>query len=208
MITDGPKTEHDPADIDELVRQNLERRSRLIATPPDLRERVERRHRHHRRRRTAGRAAMATATLAVVVGAGFVGFANRAGDEATVSPAAGPASVLAAGRTLDTGDGCLDVIIWLTPEVEARSVLEVENALRAQPGVTAIMYTTRTETWAEFSRYYADEPEILALVEPEDLPTSFVVTIADQSLFDDMRTSIGPLPGVNIVETCREADRP
>ena len=72
-----------------------------------------------------------------------------------------------------------DLVVWLTPEAIPDSVQAIAEWLDHNPAVAAYSYVDREATYAEFAEYYADNPEVLELVSPDQLPTSFRVATAD-----------------------------
>ena len=72
-----------------------------------------------------------------------------------------------------------DLLVWLTPEAMPDSVQAIADWLGHNPAVAAYSYVDREATYAEFAEYYADNPEVLELVSPDQLPTSFRVATTD-----------------------------
>ena len=112
-----------------------------------------------------GRVGLLVACAAVVIG--LVAFVNGVG--------------LIGGVGSDTtGDAAADtdtteLIVWLTVPVSAEDRAAVEALLAADAEVVNARYVDQDETYEEFLEFFADEPELTALVEPEQLPTSFRV---------------------------------
>lgn len=85
--------------------------------------------------------------------------------------------------------------MWLDPAASAAAVEVVElGCATAPPRVRLVQYTDveraiyvdRAATYDEFRNYYADEPEIVELVAPEDLPTSFRVQASTPTLVAEL----------------------
>ena len=102
---------------------------------------------------------------------------------------------------LNTGfEDDVEFIVWLQADATQDQIDTVGDALDG-PAIESARYITRQETYAEFQEYWEDTPEILAAVEPEQLPTSFRVVPEDpelevvQALADEYRL----LPGVRDV---------
>ena len=72
--------------------------------------------------------------------------------------------------------------MWLDPAASAAAVEVVELRLVQYTDVERAIYVDRAATYDEFRNYYADEPEIVELVAPEDLPTSFRVQASTPTL--------------------------
>ncbi len=103
---------------------------------------------------------------------------------------------------LNTGfEDDVEFIVWLVPDATQNQIETVEQALEESPAIESARYITRQETFAEFEAYWEDTPEILAAVEPEQLPTSFRVVPENpdlevvQALADEYQL----LPGVKDV---------
>jgi len=108
---------------------------------------------------------------------------------------------------LNTGfEDDVEFIVWLDPNASQEQIDGVEQALQESPFVESQRYITRQETYAEFEAYWEDTPEILAAVEPDQLPTSFRVVPSNpdldvvQGLADEYRL----LPGVQDVDFAGE----
>ncbi len=94
-------------------------------------------------------------------------------------------------------DGPPGTIIWLEVPVSDTEVAEVARWLDENPLVDDYRYVDRDETYAEFREYFADEPEVIDLVEPDQLPTSFNVTTEDPVA---LARAVERLAGVDDVE--------
>jgi hypothetical protein len=90
------------------------------------------------------------------------------------------------------------ISVFLEPGVDAARVEAVRDALRAleQDGVvSSVTYLDAQASYMEFQRRFADSPDILAGIGPDDVPTSFVaeVVIAEA---DRVHAAVEGLPGV------------
>lgn len=81
-------------------------------------------------------------------------------------------------------------IVWLPTDITADKVRSLDGLIGSIPAVETHRYIDAAETYAEFERFFSDEPEIVELVEPGQLPTSFQVRFAAegdrQSLVDEL----------------------
>lgn len=68
-----------------------------------------------------------------------------------------------------------DLVIWMEVGVDSTNVSDLAALLDSWASVEEFVYVDQAATWSEFVEYFADEPEIIELVEPENLPTSFKV---------------------------------
>lgn len=103
---------------------------------------------------------------------------------------------------LNTGfEDDVEFIVWLVPDATQTQINTVDQALQESPAVESARYITRQETFAEFEAYWQDTPEILAAVEPEQLPTSFRVVPQnpDLEVVQALAEEYQLLPGVKDV---------
>ena len=91
----------------------------------------------------------------------------------------------------------IEVIVWLDPGVDGADVAAVADRLAAEESATAAHYVGTMETWREFREHFVDQPELVELVEPDQLPTSFRVTTTDPAAVE---AAVIRLPGVAEVE--------
>lgn len=198
----------------DLVERLIAQAERM-AMPSDLAERVDRRRRSIRRRRRVGRVAGATVLIIGLVGIGLL--ASNVGRSSRLQVANSPEVELSAaidsalsrscqcesaGFEGETVDGVrTDAIIWLVVGVGDDRVARIQAELDAAPGVVDQRFVGLEETYAEFSAYFADKPEIIELVEPKQLPMSIRVELAADSDISWTKN----LPGVDEVERAGEA---
>ncbi len=100
----------------------------------------------------------------------------------------------------------VEFIVWMSPDAEPDNVETVRNFLDTSLTVKRVSYVNQENTFEEFQAFYADQPEVLDLVEPEQLPTSFRVVpeIADLTLIRALGDEIQALPGVSGVDYAEE----
>lgn len=100
----------------------------------------------------------------------------------------------------------VEFIVWMNPDVPTQHVEQVRYFLESSPTIDRVNYVNQEATFAEFQAYYADQPEVLDLVEPEQLPTSFRVTphLTDLGNIRSIGTEIVTLPGVTNVDYAEE----
>lgn len=180
--------ERDPKVESELVKRLTDQANR-VAVSPDLMSHVERRHQSIvRRQRLASRASLVSVIVGVVVvaiGVFQVGgaFSDRNVSEpaaAADSPTELPDVPLFALADDLFPERC-EVIVWLDVAVAPQVADHLSLKLSASSAVAKVEYVDQERTYEEFESYYADEPEIVALVEPEQLPTSFRVELLEHS---------------------------
>lgn len=111
---------------------------------------------------------MAVAAMLVVIGGGALVLSPGSRD----STAAGPGSEPRAGDL----QARHDLVVWMEPGADERAVQQVAVLLALAPAVDEFVYVDQEATYAEFVEYYvSEEPELLDIVDPERLPTSFRV---------------------------------
>ncbi len=100
----------------------------------------------------------------------------------------------------------VEFIVWMSPDAVPENVESVRNFLDTSPTVRQATYVNQENTFVEFQQYYSEQPEVLDLVEPEQLPTSFrvVPAIADLALIRSLGAEIETLPGVSGVDYAEE----
>ncbi len=90
--------------------------------------------------------------------------------------------------------------VWLEIEAGVRSVEAIGDTLASDDRIVGFRYVDRVETYTEFTEHYADEPEILELVDPSELATSFVIQLAPDIGLVDVQGDLLSLPEVEAVE--------
>jgi len=93
------------------------------------------------------------------------------------------------------------LMVWLSVAASAAHRAQVEDRLRAEPGVLGFIYWDGDATMAEFEQFAELKDEVPVEVEVEDLPTSFRVDLeadlrSDLERLAVLRGSLSSLPGV------------
>ncbi len=96
----------------------------------------------------------------------------------------------------------VEFIVWVNNDATEDQISSVARALDESPVVQSSDFITREQTFAEFEEYFAESPEVLAAVTPDDLPTSFRVVPVnpDLSVVEQLSRQFTPLPGVRQVD--------
>ncbi len=96
----------------------------------------------------------------------------------------------------------VEFVVWLDVDIQNEQIQAVQNFLDSTPFVDSSDYIDREATYEEFQNFFAEEPELLQLVEPDSLPTSFQVKPSDASveLIRELGTEIETIAGVSDVE--------
>ena len=97
----------------------------------------------------------------------------------------------------DRPDRSATVIVWLVPEASDDEVAAMDALLIADPDVEAFEYVDREQTYLDFEKHFEDQPEVVDLVEPEQLPTSFVVTLVPGAATGPFEERVEVQPGVD-----------
>lgn len=75
-----------------------------------------------------------------------------------------------------------EVVVWLEVNATEADVETFRQWLNANSAVEGFRYIDRAETYAAFTDYFADEPEIIELIAPQQLPTSFLVGATTEAM--------------------------
>ncbi len=96
----------------------------------------------------------------------------------------------------------VEFIIWIKQDATDEQIQSVERALDESPVVESSVFINLTQTFSEFEEYFAESPEVLAAVTPEDLPTSFRVVPVnpDLSVVEQLGRQFQELAGVRQVD--------
>ena len=105
-------------------------------------------------------------------------------------------------------EGGIEFVIWMQPEASPAEDEAVRSRLDQANGteVDSYTYVNQQEAYDEFRQYYADSPELLETVTPENLPPSYRVVPSDPDA--DAVSAFGSifqgLPGVRKVTFASE----
>lgn len=105
-----------------------------------------------------------------------------------------------------------EIVVFVRDDVTPRQKADIEVRLRAVPDATDVVFEDHNAAYARMTKLLADEPEKIAVIEPADLPESFVVKMKDQAAVRDVRDSViqselKALPGVSdLVIRCTTVD--
>ncbi len=95
-------------------------------------------------------------------------------------------------------DGTADLVVWLRPGASQAEIDPLRTLLEDALVVRSFTYTGPDATWDTFRQHYASRPELLDLVDPADLPTSFQVDleIDDHAVVEALQAEWLERPGV------------
>ncbi len=158
---------------------------------PAGRAQVERRARRQRGRVVAASAVGALVVVAAAVAAIVALQPEESSEVASVPP-------LDREDVLERWQGDkLEAFMRLDATDE--EIAAVEAALAADPEVVSFEFVSQAEALEELDRIFADDPNLIENVNPEDLPTSFrVETKGDR---DALAERLEALPGVDAIVT-------
>lgn len=132
---------------------------------------------------------------AVALVAGGVVLAVRAADDPDPAASDDATYCEALARPARAGIG---VMVYLDPDVTAEDVDRVRAAIEATGVAQDLEYRDREESYAEARELFADEPAMLDLLRPEDVPTSFWMTVADDDAAAAVRVATEEDPATDM----------
>ncbi len=144
-----------------------------------------------RRPSSGGRSRAVLVAACVAVVAGLLFAVSAIG----VLPSANTTSSLGEGVAPSTST---EVVVWMRPDASEDQIASVLLYLDDADHVTRFTFIGKDQAYEQFQEFFADEAELLELVEADQLPTSFVIETSDapEILADDLL----PLPGVADIE--------
>ncbi|MEM9614629.1 MAG: permease-like cell division protein FtsX [Actinomycetota bacterium] len=83
--------------------------------------------------------------------------------------------------------------VWLDVSSTADQVDAIGQTLGGMVGADRITYMDKDAIYAEVVSHYANQPEVIELIDPDELPTSYAVTAG---LDADQRQELRAIPGV------------
>jgi cell division transport system permease protein len=98
----------------------------------------------------------------------------------------------------------VEVSIFLDDSLSGGQVQSLEQDLRENPEVSAVEFESKEEAFESFEQIYAGEENLLAGLTPDDLPSSFRVSLVDPERFDYLASQYLDYPGVEEVTDQRD----
>ena len=115
----------------------------------------------------------------------------RSEDQTTTTEAAVGPDLLYNSLLVDPETGKpVDFIIWIDPDTTAESISRISDLLADDERLSEYRYVSQEEVFREFREYYADQPTVLELVNPEEVPTYFQVTLQPRQTADGFEAQI------------------
>jgi cell division transport system permease protein len=89
----------------------------------------------------------------------------------------------------------VEVSIFLKTDVNEQQRTDLETKLKADPLIKEVTYVDKTEAYKRFQQMYADAPDLVNAVKPDQLPESFRLTLNNpeqyKNIYDEYKTSEG-----------------
>lgn len=186
--------EANPTDRDEAeLRALLHAAAATVpADPPDRIRSIVPLSAARRARRTWWAVGAAAAIVALVVGAAVL--VSRSSGSAVVvdGDPSGTTTTIGSGERCDAD--AANVFVYFIPGATPEQVEVVRRALVADVGSDAVEFFDRTRSYEEFRRLFADQPDLIASVRPEDLPESVRATFPSTAAASEWLDA--DLPGI------------
>ncbi len=113
----------------------------------------------------------------ILAAIGFGMISLRSEDQTAATEAAAGPNLLCNSLLVDpvTGEP-VNFVIWIDPDTGPESITRISDLLDNDIRFSDSRYISQEEVLREFREYYADQPTVLELVNPEEVPTYFQVT--------------------------------
>ncbi|MGC3859813.1 permease-like cell division protein FtsX [Micromonospora chersina] len=89
----------------------------------------------------------------------------------------------------------VQVSIFLKTDVNEQQRSDLETKLKADPMIKDVTYVNKDEAYKRFQQMYADAPDLVNAVKPDQLPESFRLTLVNpeqyKKIYDEYKTSEG-----------------
>ncbi|MFV0258639.1 MAG: cell division protein FtsX [Acidimicrobiales bacterium] len=100
----------------------------------------------------------------------------------------------------------VEFIVWMNTDASQDNIDATAQFLDNSPTVKSYTYVGKEATFEEFQTFFQEQPEVLDLVEPDQLPTSYRVVpqVADLAYIKAVGQEMESLPGVLGVDYAEE----
>ncbi|KAB1909346.1 permease-like cell division protein FtsX [Micromonospora sp. AMSO31t] len=89
----------------------------------------------------------------------------------------------------------VEVSIFLKADANEQQRTDLETKLKADPLIKDVTYVNKDEAYKRFQQMYADAPDLVNAVKPDQLPESFRLKLNDpeqyKNIYDEYKTSEG-----------------
>jgi hypothetical protein len=151
-----------------------------------------------RRRRGLAAGAAAAGVVAALAGAMAVAATPQPAGE-TTSPVPWPAAMMMAepACTYPAAGNATDAVILLRLDITDRQRRDLGATLRSDRRVRGVRFESRQQAYARFKRLYADAPDLVGAVKVDQVPESFLVTLAEPSPYAGFLAQFSKAGGVD-----------
>ena len=103
----------------------------------------------------------------------------------------------------------VEFIVYMNADAAPEQHAAIESLIDSSPDISSSEFVDQQASYQEFTELFADEPELLAAVTPEDMPPSFRVVPANSEAVavEDLASQFEGRPGVRKVKTASEVIR-
>ncbi len=103
----------------------------------------------------------------------------------------------------------VQMFVYMNPGATPDQIDSVNKSLESNPQVESVKFLDKEKTYAEFKRLFADQPDFVESINPEELPQSFRVkpTSTDADVVSAVGTEFENMTGVYRVEYAEEYAR-
>jgi cell division transport system permease protein len=98
------------------------------------------------------------------------------------------------GLVVDVYTGNVEVAVYLTDPVKADTVGRLQQKLQDLPAVASVDYEDKQEAYARFVDLFQNQPTVVENADPEAIPASLRVKLADTSQYDQVSAAMGCAP--------------
>lgn len=91
----------------------------------------------------------------------------------------------------------IQVSIFLAPDITEEQRTALDQSLDADPLVSSYFFESREDAYQQFQTLFADQQDLIEAVEPESLPESFRVRLADPEQFQQVSDRYAQAEGVS-----------
>ncbi|MDP9405391.1 MAG: permease-like cell division protein FtsX [Actinomycetota bacterium] len=100
--------------------------------------------------------------------------------------------------------GQVEVSIFLEDTISEDQRRSLQGDLSEHPLVEETIYESKQKAFANAKEIFANEPEVIQALQPDDLPASFRVRMTDPEQFDVIASQFASYPGIEEVVDQRE----
>jgi cell division transport system permease protein len=93
----------------------------------------------------------------------------------------------------------VEVSIYLKNDVTPEQRSDLESKLKGDSLVERYVYETKDQAYENFKRIFADAPDMVQSVGPNEMPESFRVKLKDPTQFEAIDTEYKELPGISTI---------